>query len=110
MNIYFVYIAANWTGDVVYIGVTNNLERRIHQHKDKSLAGFTKTYSVDKLVYYEAFGDIRAAIIREKQLKKWRRSKKNMLIEKMNPQWRDLSEGWYEGPSASLGMTVQENL
>lgn len=87
MQDYYVYILTNWNHDVMYIGVTNNLVRRLYEHQNKLVDGFTKKYNVDKLVYYEITTDIRAAIEREKQLKKWRREKKNNLVESMNPKW-----------------------
>lgn len=90
---YFVYIMAN-KGGVLYVGVTSELEARIYQHKNKLLDGFTKRYNVTRLVYFEASNDVVAAIAREKQIKGWRRSKKIALIESMNSDWRDLSEGW----------------
>ena len=88
---YHVYILANATG-VLYTGVTNHLERRTEQHKRGLVAGFTKNYEVHRLVYFEAFGDVRNAIAREKQIKGWRREKKLALIRKMNPEMRDLAE------------------
>ncbi len=88
--VYHVYILASATG-VLYVGVTNNLERRIAQHKEKRLSGFTKRYSVTRLVYFEAYGDVRNAITREKEIKAWRREKKLALIRSMNPSFRDLS-------------------
>jgi len=88
---YHVYILANASG-VLYTGVTNFLERRVRQHKTKREEGFTKKYEVTRLVYYEAFGQIKAAIRREKQIKSWRREKKLELIRRMNPEMRDLSE------------------
>ena len=75
----------------MYIGVTNNLERRLFEHKNKLVAGFTSKYNVDKLVYFEGTIDIQAAIAREKELKSWRREKKNTLVESLNPEWKDLS-------------------
>ena len=78
----------------MYIGVTGNLPRRLYEHRNGLVEGFTKKYNVHKLVYYENTSDVYSAISREKQLKKWRREKKNQLIEMMNPQWRDLSEDW----------------
>ncbi len=84
MKSYFIYILTNWNNTVMYIGVTNNLDRRYWEHKLKLVSGFTEKYNVTKLVYYEEFGDIYEAISREKQLKRWRREKKNMLVEKMN--------------------------
>ena len=91
MAVYHVYILASPSA-VLYTGVTNHLERRTADHKQKLVPGFTRDYNVTRLVYFEAFGDVRAAIAREKQIKGWRRGKKITLIEKMNPQWRDLSE------------------
>ena len=88
----WVYILASKPNGTLYIGVTADLARRIWEHKEKLTPGFTSQYAVDKLVYYEEFGDVRDAIAREKQLKKWRRAWKLDLIEKDNPQWRDLYE------------------
>jgi putative endonuclease len=89
--VYHVYIMASESG-VLYTGVTNHLESRTVQHKQKLVPGFTSIYNVTKLVYFEPFGDVRNAIAREKQLKRWRREKKVALIESVNPTWRDLSE------------------
>lgn len=80
---------------VIYVGVTNNIERRVFEHKQKLVEGFTSKYNVTRLVHVEETGDIRAAIEREKQIKAWRREKKVALIESENPTWLDLSEGWY---------------
>ena len=91
---YYVYILSNWNDAVLYIGVTSNLYHRVYQHKSKSVDGFTKKYNADKLVYYECTNDVYSAISREKQLKKWSRSKKNALISNSNPQWNDLSKDW----------------
>jgi putative endonuclease len=101
---YYVYILASKSG-VLYIGVTNDLGRRIFEHRQKLIPGFTGKYNVARLVYFESFGDVRDAIAREKQLKGWRRSKKVALIESSNPTWRDLSEEWKNDrdPSASSG-------
>ncbi|MBR4450959.1 MAG: GIY-YIG nuclease family protein [Clostridia bacterium] len=88
---YYVYILTNQSDKVMYIGVTNNLERRLYEHKHNMVEGFTKKYNVHKLVYYEHTTDVYAAITREKELKGWRRSKKNALVETMNPEWKDLS-------------------
>jgi putative endonuclease len=89
---YFVYILTNQSNRVLYTGVTNNLERRIHEHKQKLVEGFTKKYNVNKLVWYAATSDIRAAIEEEKRIKAGSRAKKNEQIEEMNPEWRDLAE------------------
>ncbi len=95
MKHYFVYILTGKSG-VLYTGMTNNLERRVYEHKHKLTKGFTRKYNVDRLVYVETFGNVNEAIAREKQIKSWRRSKKVELIESMNPDWKDLSEEWYE--------------
>ena len=91
---YYVYILSNWDDSVLYIGVSGNLPRRLYEHRNGLVEGFSKKYNIHKLVYYEHTGDVYSAISREKQLKKWRREKKNQLIEEMNPQWRDLSLDW----------------
>ena len=90
---YFVYILASQSR-VLYVGVTNNLERRVHEHKTKRIPGFTADYNVSRLVHFEEFGDIRDAIAREKQIKSWRREKKVALIEKENLAWNDLAANW----------------
>ena len=78
----------------MYIGVTNNLERRLYEHKNKLIKGFTEKYNINKLVYFEQTNDIESAITREKEIKKWRREKKNSLVESANKQWEDLSKQW----------------
>ena len=90
MKTYAVYILASESG-VLYTGVTNDLENRVLQHKRKLVPGFTARYNVHKLVYFELFGDVRAAIAREKELKGWLRKRKIALIESLNPRWKDLS-------------------
>ena len=88
---YYVYILASATNYTLYIGVTGDLIRRVYQHKNKlDPDSFTAKYAVHKLVYFEQTNDVRSALEREKQLKGWRRSKKNALVEKMNPEWKDL--------------------
>ena len=88
---YYVYILASATNYTVYIGVTSDLIRRVYEHKNHlDPDSFTSKYDVHKLVYYEQTSDVRAALEREKQLKGWRRSKKNALIEAVNPEWKDL--------------------
>ncbi len=89
---YYVYILTNKTHSVLYIGVTNDLKRRVYEHKEKLIEGFTKKYNIDKLVYYEVGEDVVGAISRERQLKDGSRLKKIRLIESMNMQWRDLYE------------------
>jgi putative endonuclease len=91
---FFVYFLTNWNNKVMYIGVTSNLEKRIYEHKNKMVTGFTQKYNVNKLVYFESTIDINAAIAREKEVKKWRREKKNQLVISANPEWKDLSEEW----------------
>lgn len=88
---YYVYILSNKNNNVIYIGVTNNLVRRVSEHKNKTIEGFTSKYNVNKLVYYETFNDIKYAISREKILKKWSREKKNNLIKRFNPDYKEIS-------------------
>jgi putative endonuclease len=90
MKCYCVYILANKKNGTLYIGVTGSLMRRVYQHKNGEIPGFTKRYGVNKLVYYEVFHNIWDAITREKRLKKWNREWKIKLIEQKNPEWRDL--------------------
>ncbi len=92
---YYVYILTNGVR-TLYIGVTNDLTRRVYEHQHELTDGFTKKYNVTMLVYYEVTTDVQSAIAREKQLKGWRRSKKIDLIEASNPEWVDLSLGWYD--------------
>ena len=79
----------------MYVGMTNNLERRMYEHKNKLIQGFTSNYNVDRLVYFEETNDVMTAIEREKQIKKWRREKKNALVTSSNPEWQDLSVDWF---------------
>ncbi len=90
---YFVYIMTNKNNAVLYTGVTNNLKRRIYEHKNKIIQGFTSRYNIVKLVYYEMYNDIYMAINREKQIKAGPRKKKIDLINGMNPEWKDLYDG-----------------
>src|SRR5438132_6744578 len=92
---YFVYIMTN-KSRTLYMGVSNDLERRVYEHKHQLIDGFTSKYKIRFLVYYEMTTDIREAITREKQLKGWIRAKKTALIESVNPEWKDLSEEWFE--------------
>ena len=87
----YVYVLTNSTNKVMYIGVTNNLRRRMYEHKNGVVEGFTKKYRVNKLVYYEEYADIKDAILREKRLKGLLRIRKNELVETKNPRWNDLS-------------------
>ena len=90
---YWVYIMASHSG-TLYTGITRALLNRVMQHKAGEIEGFTQQYKCNRLVYYERFEYVRMAITREKQIKSWRRSKKIVLIEKMNPRWEDLAEHW----------------
>lgn len=87
---YFVYLLTNWNNKVMYVGMTNDLIRRVYEHKTKAVKGFTEKYNVHKLVYFEETSDVNVAITREKEIKKWRREKKNALVIGTNPEWRDL--------------------
>ena len=91
MKNFYVYIMAN-KSRTLYTGVTNDLERRVFEHKNKLVSGFTEKYNVNRLVFYEETSDINAAITREKQIKGWLRARKIELIESVNPEWLDLSE------------------
>ena len=91
---YAVYILTNYNETTFYIGVTGNLQKRIWEHKNKVVEGFTKKYNVDRLVYYELTEDVELALNREKQLKRWHRQWKINLIKEMNPEFKDLSENW----------------
>ena len=95
MHNYYVYIMTN-NSKTLYTGMTNDLTRRVYEHKQKLIPGFTQKYNITKLVYFEETSDVNAAIAREKQIKGWLRAKKITLIESMNPDWKDLSTGWYE--------------
>ncbi|MBB6216331.1 putative endonuclease [Anaerosolibacter carboniphilus] len=89
---YYVYILTNLSNKVLYTGITNNLERRLYEHKHKLIKGFTEKYNVNKLIYFDSTTDVKSAIAREKQIKGWTRRKKVELIESVNPLWKDLSE------------------
>ena len=89
----YVYILTNATRKL-YLGVTNDLVRRLHEHKSRLVPGYASKYNINWLVYYEQTSDVQSALAREKQIKAWRRSKKVALIETMNPRWRDLSLEW----------------
>lgn len=95
MKSFYVYILASKKNGTLYVGFTGDLERRIKEHKTKAAGGFTEKYNVDKLVYFEVFEHSYDAFKRERGLKKWRRAWKIELIEKDNPDWNDLAEGWY---------------
>jgi putative endonuclease len=93
MKQFYVYIMTN-KSRTLYVGVTNNLQRRVYEHKNKMIPGFTSKYNITRVVYFEVFNEIESAIKREKQIKGWLRKKKVDLVESMNPEWNDLSEEW----------------
>jgi putative endonuclease len=97
---YYVYVMTNPSHAVLYTGVTNDLRRRVYEHRHRLVPGFTSKYNVTYLVYFEATPNVKATLAREKQIKSWVRSKKITLIEADNPKWEDLSAEWYtETPS-----------
>ena len=96
---YFVYIMSSQT-HVLYVGMTNNIERRVHEHKTGAVVGFSSKYRTHALVFFEETSDVRAALDRERSLKGWARARKIALIESENPCWNDLSEAWTEGSGA----------
>ena len=105
MKTYYVYIMAN-KSRTLYTGVTNNLERRVLEHRCKLTPGFTSHYNINRLVHFEVFRDIRAAIDREKQIKGWLRIKKIALIGSGNRDWKDLSDAWFGGQRAQATGTA----
>jgi putative endonuclease len=96
MKTYYVYILASRKDGTLYIGVTSDLRKRMYEHRQKAIEGFTKKYNVSKLMYYEHTSDVHAALQREKQLKRWERKWKEELIEKDNPEWCDLHDSLFE--------------
>jgi putative endonuclease len=92
---YYVYIMTN-ASRTLYVGTTGDLMRRVYEHKQKIISGFTSKYNITKLVYFEETTDVRAAIAREKQIKGWLRNKKTALIESLNPTWNDLAADWFD--------------
>ncbi|CAA9232825.1 MAG: hypothetical protein AVDCRST_MAG42-1224 [uncultured Chthoniobacterales bacterium] len=112
MKTFFVYMMTNRSRVVLYIGITSSLERRVYQHQQGEIEGFTKRHNLNHLVFYESYDDPRDAIAREKQLKGWTRAKKNALVETLNPKWTDLSATLFQpargpSPSARLRMTAR---
>ena len=105
MNQYYVYILANKKNGTLYLGITNNLIRRVFEHRNNYVDGFTKKYEVHKLVYYEITSDVESAITREKAIKKWNRKWKIRLIETMNPEWNDLYNELVDSRLQPAGMT-----
>ena len=98
MRVYYVYMMAS-RSRVLYTGVTNDLARRVNEHKEGLTPGFTSRYRITRLVYYEEFADIRDAIAREKHIKAWTRARRINLVEGHNPTWQDLSEDWFATPN-----------
>lgn len=95
MKTYYVYIMTNFTNTVLYTGITNDLKRRVYEHKNHIIEGFTSKYSCTKLVWYETTGNVESAIIKEKQIKKWKRNFKENIINQLNPEWKDLSDSLF---------------
>ena len=108
-NRYYVYLLTNWNHRVMYVGVTNDLVRRIYEHKNKLVRGFTEKYNVNKLVYFEETEDVRSALAREKEIKKWRREKKDALVVSVNPEWKELV-GRGERFLPAVEMTAREGI
>jgi putative endonuclease len=106
---YYGYIIASDSG-TLYIGMTNDLERRVFEHEQGLLEGFTKKYRCYKLIYYEHYTDVNTAITREKQIKKWSRSKKERLIKSLNPTWRDLHAEWLSDFSTAFSRPLPPSL
>lgn len=100
---YYVYIITNKRNGTLYIGVTNNLERRVFEHKSGAVKGFSQKYGLGKLIYFETHQDVSNAILREKRLKKWKRQWKIDLIERANPNWIDLTHNWYKEMDSASG-------
>jgi putative endonuclease len=109
-NQFYVYILTNKGNTVLYVGVTNNLKRRVYEHKTHLNSGFTDKYNICKLIWYDCFLTPDNAILREKQLKKWNRTWKERIINEMNPEWKDLSMDWYNDLEipACAGMTAKK--
>jgi putative endonuclease len=107
-NVYHVYILAS-ASRVLYTGITNDLQRRVLEHKARRVPGFTQKYHVTQLMYCEAFRDVRDAIAREKQIKAWTRAKRIALIETLNPHWRDLSADWLAKSTDNLVALREES-
>jgi len=100
---FYVYIITNKNNTTLYIGITDNLKRRIYEHKNKMVDGFSKRYNLKKLVYFEETPDVRVVISREKQLKNWHKEWKLNLIKKNNPTFKDLAADWFKDPETSSG-------
>jgi putative endonuclease len=103
---FYVYMVQSSSRRALYIGMTNNLRRRVFEHKNHCTEGFTDKYKAVRLVYFERYDDVYKAIAREKQLKNWRREKKLWLIARFNPGWKDLAKDWHDGPPAENGYVL----
>jgi putative endonuclease len=114
MKQFYVYMMTNRSRVVLYTGVTSKLEGRVWQHKNHVVKGFTSKYKLDRLVYYEQFSDPISAITREKEIKAWRREKKNELVRKLNPKWEDLSKSLFgeirDGPAVVAAAEVTRKI
>jgi putative endonuclease len=112
--IFYVYFMISSSRRALYLGMTSGLRNRVWQHENKVFEGFSSKYNCSRLVYYEIYDDVRRAIAREKQLKRWSRAKKDALIERFNPTWRDLAEDWFkaetQGPSTSVRAIPTEGI
>ena len=108
MKYYYTYILAN-ASRMLYVGVTNDLMRRMSEHRQKLHPGYASRYNLRRLVYYESGNDIWAAIAREKQIKGWLRAKKVALIESVNPEWKDLCEEWFEEKAGKILRFAQDD-
>lgn len=95
MKTYYVYIMGSESG-TLYVGITSDIKRRVYEHKNHLIQGFTDKYNIERLLYFEVISNPTSAIGREKQIKAWRREKKLALIDSVNPSWEDLSEDWYD--------------
>ncbi|MGB9074124.1 MAG: GIY-YIG nuclease family protein [Terriglobales bacterium] len=104
---FYLYILQSSSRRCLYIGMTNDLHRRVFQHKTHRFEGFSDQYNAVRLVYWESFGDVHKAIGREKQLKGWRREKKMRLIEQLNPGWKDLAVDWYAPATGTHGPSTR---
>ena len=104
---YFVYIMTNHRKTVLYTGMTNSLEKRVWQHKNHAIPGFTARYNCVWLIYFEVFQDVNQTISRETQIKTWSRKKKEALINSMNPEWKDLAADWYAEPDLRISRRLR---
>jgi putative endonuclease len=106
---YWLYMVTNRWKNVLYTGMTNDLPKRVWQHKNKAVPGFTKKYNCDRLVYFEEFGEVDQLIARENQVKGWKRVRKNALVEAMNPDWIDLAADWFDDSAKGVLRFAQDD-